>query len=362
MHSKYLIILLFGFYFLFSGLVVHAQESSGLRIQPAIIEDRVDPGQTFSSVLRATNLSQETKTYYLIKRNIVGLSPEGLPIFASGEEEETGFEITSWINISTEAITIPAGKTKEVPFSIKVPLNASPGGHFGGIFLSLRPERPEETGVGVGYQVGMIINLRISGEIFEEARIREFRTDKAIYGKPDVTFITRVENLGNTLLRTRGPIEITDFFDKKVATLNMNDEGAGVFPKQIRQFEISWQGEGLIFGRYQALMGLVYGQEGRKTISGNLSFWVLPLNIILPFAGVIIGLILTIFISVKLHIRRKLRQLRKATEGTQKHFGTVEGELPRRQKGIPFSRLTLISVVLLIFTILFMVVLLFFFA
>jgi len=131
------------------------------------------------------------------------------------EGEETGFEITAWIKIPTDPITIAAGETKEIPFSIEVPSGAAPGGHFGGIFLSLTPERPKETGVGVGFQVGTIINLRISGDVFEEARIREFRTDRAMYSTPDVTFITRVENVGNVLIRPRGPLEITDFFWKE---------------------------------------------------------------------------------------------------------------------------------------------------
>ena len=344
-------------------LAIQAQEASGIRIQPAIIEERVDPGETFSSILRVTNLDSETKTLYIIKRNISHLSPLGRPVFTE-EGEETGFEISSWIQIRTEPFSIVGGATEEIPFSIVVPEDASPGGHFGGIFLTFTPQLPEETGVGIGYQVGTIINMRISGEIFEEARIREFRTDKTIYSKPDVIFIARVENIGNVLLRPRGPLEITDFFGKQVATLRINDEAAGVFPKTIRQFETSWQGEGLAFGRYQAVLSLVYGQEGRKTISRVRSFWILPLNIILSVAGSILGLILVVFIFVKLHIRRKVRELREATESTISpgRFKAVERELLHHQKGAPFSRLALITTALLVFTVLFLVVLFFFFA
>lgn len=350
-------------------LYLHAQGSTGLRIQPAIIEERVDPGQTFSSVLRATNLGSETKTFYILKRNISHISSAGTPIFVGEEEEVTGFEVTSWIKISFESITIAVGKTKEIPFSIEVPEDATPGGHFGGIFLSLTPQRPEETGIGIGYQVGTIINLRISGEIFEEAQIREFRTDKAIYRKPEVTFITRVKNAGNVLIRPRGPLDITDFFGKKVATLRINDSGAGVFPQTVRQFETTWKGEGLAFGRYQAITSLVYGEEGRKTISGTLSFWIIPLNIVLPVVGGIIALILVVFVFIKLYIRRKLRKIRETTEGTipQERFGAGQKGLElyaSRKYGasVPFSRLALITIIMLIFTLLFLVALFFFFA
>lgn len=335
------------------SVIVKAQEVTGLKVQPAIIEERADPGQIFSSAISATNLGSETKIFYIVKRDINGLSPTGAPIFA-GEEEETGFEVSSWIKVSQEAITIAPGQTKRISFSVEVPKNASPGGHFGGIFLSSAPKRPEETGIGIGYQVGTIISLQISGEIFEEAQIREFRTNRMIYSRPEVTFVTRVENVGNVLVRPRGPLEIIDFFDKKVVTLRMNDAGAAALPKSTRQFEASWQGEGLTFGRYQAVMSLVYGQEERKTISRTLSFWVLPLNIILPVAGGIIGLILLVFVLVKLHIRRKLREIHGAAEGEQ--------ELLHHKKGAPLSRLAVITIVLLVFTLLFLMVLFFFFA
>jgi len=343
--------------------IAKAQEVAGLKVQPAIIEEKADPGQIFSSALSATNLSSDTKTFYIIKRDINGLSPSGAPIFA-GEEEETGFEVSSWIKVSQESITIAPGQIGKVFFTVEVPKDASPGGHFGGIFLSSAPKRPEETGIGIGYQVGTIISLQISGEIFEEAQIREFRTNRMIFSQPEVTFITRVENIGNVLVRPRGPLEITDFFEKKVATLRMNDSGAAVLPKSIRQFEISWQGEGLTFGRYQAVMSFVYGQEERKTISRTLSFWVLPLNIILPVVGGILGLILLVFVLVKLYIRRKLREIRSITEGAnhQNHLEIKERELSYSQKEAPFSRLALIATVLLISTLFFLVVLFFFFA
>ncbi len=355
--------LLFSVGFALLPLAVKAQEATGIRIQPSLIEERVDPGQVFSSILRITNLDSAEKTFYIIKRNISGISNLGTPIFA-GEEEETGYEISSWIKLSQESVTVPGKATREIPFSIEVPRNASPGGHFGGIFVSFAPPRPKETGIGIGFQVGTVINLRISGEVFEEAQIREFRADRAIYSKSEVKFMTRVENLGNVLVRPRGPLEITDFFGKKVAILRVNDEGAGVFPKTVRPFEAIWKGDGLFFGRYQVVMSLVYGEEGRKTISDSLSFWVLPLNIILPVVGGILGLIFLVFILVKLHIRRKLREIRGATENIvhQSRFETMEHELLHSKRGAPFSRLAIITIVLLVFTLLFLMVLFFFFA
>ena len=77
-------------------LLVKAQEISGVKIQPAIIEQRIDPGQTFNSKIKVTNISSESRIFYVIKRDIRTLSEQGSPIFAV-EGEPTGFEISSWI-------------------------------------------------------------------------------------------------------------------------------------------------------------------------------------------------------------------------------------------------------------------------
>lgn len=364
-HDKIVLcgLVFFFVFFCVLGSEAKAQETAGIRLQPAVIEERVEPGQALTFTLRATNLAPEIKTFYLIKKNISRLSPTGSPIFAE-EGEETGFEVSSWIKLPAESLAIAAGKTEEISFSIEVPKKASPGGHFGGIFLSLTPERPKETGVGVGYQVGTLVNLRVSGEVFEEARIREFRSDKTIYSRPDVKFITRVENLGNVLIRPRGPLEITDFFGKKVATLRVNNEGAGVFPKSTRQFENSWQGEGFVFGRYEVLMGLVYGEEEKKNVSATFSFWVLPLNIILPIFGGILGLILIIILAVKLHIRKKIREIYQTTNVLQQgQAGPLVGNSNvSSAKFMPFPKLILLTVVLLLFVLIFLAALFFFFA
>ncbi len=365
MNTKYKIpaFLFLAAIFSFIPFLLEAQEATGVKIQPSIIEERVDPGQVFSSVLRITNLDSETKTFYIIKRNISGTSPQGTPIFA-GEEEKTGYEMSSWIKVAQDSVTIPGKQTKEIPFSIEVPANASPGGHFGGIFVSFTPLRPKETGMGVGFQVGTILNLRISGEVFEEAQIREFITDKAIYSKPFVKFITKVENLGNVLVRPRGPLEITDFFGRKVASLRINKEGAGVFPKTIRQFEMEWTGEKFAFGRYQVVMSLVYGEDERKTISGALSFWVLPLNIILPIVGGILGILALILVLVKLYIRRKILQIQEITRNSERASSRPVESAQLNQRGKPVlpSKLILITALLLISTLVFLLILFFLFA
>lgn len=333
------------------GLPVQAAEMAGVNIQPSVIEEKVNPGQLLSLKLHITNLGLEEQTFYIIKRDIVNTNAEGHPIFAM-EGESNEYELSNWIQITNEPIIIAGGRIRDIPFTITVPQNASPGGHFGTIFLTLSSSRPEKTGASVGYQVGTIINLRISGDIREDAGIREFRADKWIYSKPAVNLITRVENLGNVTIRPRGPVEIFNVLGKKVTTLIMNESGASVFPRNIRQFETAWNYDGIAFGRYQAIMSLIYGDELKQTMTKTAIFWVLPLKVILPIIGSLLLLILGIYIFVKLHIRKKIRELNIPTNSTS----------AISRKHVPISHLSAVVAALLVFTLLFIIVLFFLFA
>jgi len=343
--------------FFSASFVAHAQNSAGIKIQPSIIEEKVDPGRIITGVLRVTNMTDGAQTYTVIKRNVSSVGEDGKPVF-SKQEDETGLELASWITVSESTVTVGPNEQKEVPYTINVPANAPPGGHFGAIFFVVEAGRPSEIGASVGFEVGSIINLQVSGDIVEDVQIREFSAGKLLYGKPDVLFTTRVENRGNILARPRGTLEIKNMFGKKVATLRVNDQAGGVVPNSERSFEVQWEGDGVQFGRYDAVMSLVYGDDVSHTISRVLAFWILPLNIILPVLGISLIVLLIIYISIKVHIRNTIRRI-EATHG-QNGKTLRRGYSAGSKPGT--SRLAVVTIALLAFTVIFLMALFLLFA
>lgn len=328
----------------------HAQSGAGIGLRPATIEGPANPGEVQVHKVGVTNLSNVTQTYYLFTRDIIGVEGAGVPIFADENAEKTGFELTQWLSLDTAEITLNPGEEKEVTITINVPPNATPGSHFGGMFVSLEPPRMRSTGAAVGYEVANIISIRVAGDAVENAQIRSFSTGNFIYGKPEVDFTARIENKGTVLVRPIGPLEIYNMFGKRVAMLTMNENKGGVFPGAERTFDITWTHDGPGFGRYQAVLSMVYGDQGRQaTISSTASFWILPMNIILPALGVLVVLLLVAYISVKLYIRNAIR-------------GVGHRRIVRRRRSGGMSALLLVVVVMLAVTALFLVVLLLLFA
>jgi hypothetical protein len=323
-----------------------AQEA--VRIEPAIVEERVDPGQVFRSQLRVSNNSSETRTYSLLVRDISDMVGN-VPVFASpGEVLETG--VSAWVKLSVPSVTVKPGEQREIPYTVTVPKDAFPGSHLGGVFLALQSNRPSETGAGVGYQVGSILIFRLSGNADETARIREFKVDRNIYSRPEVNFSIKVENQGNVLVRPRGPIEIQNMFGKVAGKLTMNDEALSVFPGRDRDFSVMWKSDELAFGRYQAVVSLAYGEDTRKTISSAVSFWVLPFDIIIPVVGGILLGFLIVFVLLRWYVRRKVSQLQ----------GGAVRRAPSRSD-LSFSRLLLLTFLMLGFVLVLLVLLALFF-
>jgi hypothetical protein len=326
-------------------------DEQGIQLSPAIFEDKVDPGKQYNFTLNVRNVSSEVKTFYLFVRDIKSVDDAGKPQFAT-EGESTLFDLSSWVTLGVESVVIPPGLERAVSFSVRVPTDATPGAHFGGIFIDSAPPKLRATGAGVGVSVGSLINLQISGDVVEDARLRAFSTGKLLYTELPADIEVRMENLGNTLIRPTGFVEIINMFGKQVANIRVNENASGVYPGGERSFKVVWDQEDLAFGRYQAVTSMVYGGDVRKTVSASISFWVLPLALVSYFFGGILVALLILYFGVRTYIRRQLAKM--GIKGGERTYDARYGR--------KMSQTTSLVLTLFIFCVLFLFVLLVLFA
>lgn len=339
------------FLFLSCGSSALAQDNAGITLIPATIEERADPGTTQSHTLKITNVSGADKEYFIYKRDIKGVEAGGVPLFADEGTERTGFELTEWLVLPTEPLKVPAGATVELPVVINVPADASPGSHFGGVFVSAEPPKLRETGAGVGYEVVSVVSIRISGDVIDTARVRSFSTDKLLYGAKNIQFTAKIENQGNIMIRPRGPVTITSMFGSEPVVITVNDNQAGVFPGTMRDINFEWNDESLGFGRYEAILALAYdGEDGQKTIDASLVFWVFPIKVMLGFLAGLIIIVVGGYAFTKYYINQAIM---RAAGGRR-----IVPQRYRRQVGV--SRFTFVFTAIMAAVVLFLLILLIF--
>lgn len=342
------------FAFVLAPSMTLAQGDAGIGLKPANIAENMEPGEVRQFTVLVSNVSEQDQNFYLYKRDISGVRDGGVPIFADKDLDTGGFAISDWIQLEADRLEVKAGEERPMSFIMSVPQDASPCDHFGGIFVSAEPPELEASGAAIGYQVANIVSIRVAGECVEKAQIRQFSTDNYLYGSSNVTFNLKFENGGNTLLRPTGPLTITNMFGKEVANFVFNEEQAGVFPGVTREFVFDWSSDETGFGRYEAMVSPSYGEEGfKQTAFSTATFWILPMNIILPAAGVLAVLLLIAYVSIRIYVQRKLAYY-GATAGTRK--------LVRRRSNSSSTPLLLILVVMLSVTALFLLILLALFA
>ncbi len=349
-------ILFAAFNFFINTETTHAQGEVGIKISPTRYEELVDPGQVLQREIKVTNAGTVDKQMFVYLRDFKAEDETGEPtLIAPGTEE--GAYLASWINITSEAIDFKAGEEKTIPFSISLPATAGPGGYYGAIYLGTEPPRinvnsaDKGAGMAIAQQAGSLILLQIKGAADERAEIREFNTDKDLYGTPfDIDFMVRIENLGNVHVKPNALISIKNMLGREVASIRVNEKGGNVLPKSIRRFDVPWKGK-MGFGRYLATLGVTYGTavdkggQGMQSLYTEKYFWIVPWKIIIPVLLSLIILVSLFVLFLKLY---KNKAVRKAME--QAGFRNVK--YFKQQKGpsaaLHFS-LVLLSVLIILF-------------
>jgi hypothetical protein len=291
-----------------------AQEGLSLSVSPALTKIHVIPGQAWSSFIKVINSNPHPLTVFLSVFDFKGEETGG-PIFfiPPNNEQIKKAHLSSWIEFPKEPIEIPAYQSKEIPFTINVPKDASAGGYYAAILVGTQPmgEQKPGTVVKISQQVSSLILLTVEGNILEKGWIREFSVEKSFYQKPEVKFKLVFENLGNIHLQPVGEVKIYNFFGKEKGTIKINQgtEFGNVLPQSKRLWNLEWKGENALLeiGRYKAEIFLRFGRQNQLFDRKFVYFWIVPLGPVLSILGIILLFFLILTLLIRLYIKRAVK-------------------------------------------------------
>lgn len=298
-----------------------AGQASALTLSPPVLEFGVEPGGEIISKIRVINEGAETVTLYTSTANFTARDEFGNPHFLF--EEKDG--LADWIEIRPGPIVFLPGERQDIPFTIKVPKNAEPGGHYAGIFFSSGSPQilPGQEGgaVGVVAKLGTLLLLRVSGDITFKNTVQEFHIlhNQRFFTRLPVHFWYRLYNSGNLHIRPVGVIEIRNLLGLVSAKIEANPVEGTVLPNSFRRFEPVWKKseppkgieyknffqnflsqaiaeyKNFAFGRYTAALKLINVPESQ--FLEKIPFWVFPWHFLSLF---LISIFLAGFILITL--------------------------------------------------------------
>lgn len=311
--------------FLLSGLLAGTGIVSALTVSPARAEIAGDPGETVNGDFLIINEGDKDQTYYTSVENFESQGESGTPNFVSSKDG-----LASWVNVQKEVV-IKKGERIKIPYSVTIPQNADAGGHFAAIFLSTVPPSAGDGQVSVGAKVGMLVLLRVTGNIKEEGGLLSFtmKTEKKVISSIPIDFVFRFSNKGNDRVKPVGAITIKNMFGGEVAKLDANKSEGNVLPNAVRRFDIRY-GEGLeapavsapffdhvrfqthhfALGMYTATIDLTFGNNGKATLP--LTYFVLPWQLLSIVLGGAIVVILLLVLLLKQYNKWIIKQARAA--------------------------------------------------
>ncbi len=287
---------------------VSAADTSGrgITVIPPSFELYANPGDSLNDKIKVRNDSGSETKYSIIVDDFKAVGEEGGVALIDDGQSSTTYSLSKWVFPEPKTFTLAAGQEKEIPFSINVPKNAEPGGHYGSILVVMGGGEVK-SGASVSSRVGSLILLRVSGNVKEEANVASFKTTKNYYEKGPISLDLRVKDTGNNHVRPKGTIVITNMFGQKVAQIDLN--GLNVLPGAIRKMETVWKPKGMLANRYTATLVAKYGQNDGKSLSATTAFIVFPKYLIAIIVIVII--LLVAMITGRKNVKKMLHNLTK---------------------------------------------------
>lgn len=299
---------------------VLSAEKLAFTITPPLIKATMAPAQTWRSSVKVVNNNSESMTVYCHVYDFKS-NDKGLTEFIQTEEQIETYKnsthlLSKWIEITKEAVVIMPQQSAEIPYTVSLPENAEPGGHYAAIMIGTKPQEDlRGTGISVSSMIASLIMLRVKGEINEKGMIAQFNTEKSLYQEPDVKFNIKFQNSGNVHLQPRGNIKIYNSYKDEVAEIDFNKDidYGNVLPDSAREWSLDWKGrKGLTqMGRYKAVLVASFGEEAQQTDYKTAYFWVINFKTLAFAVLPIILLIILIIILIRLYIRKVIARTQR---------------------------------------------------
>lgn len=294
-----------------------AQSSAmSVSVTPPLVQLTIGPGETWSSSLKVVNNNQFTATYFATVVDFSAQGENGIASLAPVMHATTtpnSYSLASWMELASSSVVVPAGTSAEVPFSVHVPQDAEPGGHYAAVLIGSDPGGVHLQGptMRIASYVSSLIFVKVRGDTTEQGRVREFRTTASRYDAPSADFVLRFENTGNTHVQPQGDIVIYNMWGKKRGELQVNNDSGNfgnVLPHSTRAFAFTWTGDSdfLDIGRYSAVVTLAFGDDGRQNVTATTYFWIVPMGPVVAGIGCIAVLLTLLSWLIRRYIRRAL--------------------------------------------------------
>ncbi len=293
---------------------------------------RIAPGGTITDAIVVGNHAATPITLDVYAADGFTTSSGQLDV---AKREAKAEAVGAWTALRDHTVTIAPGGAVEVPFTVTVPKDATPGDYAGGILTSL-PQAAQENGISVDRRLGIRMHLRVDGKLAPAVAVEKMRVDYTgtpnPFGAGDATVTYTVHNTGNVRLSAGQTVALSGpfgWFPVDAGTVTAVPE---LLPGESWSVSVPVRGVVPAFWltattalspKLPAVTGSTPGVDGVAAEAGALAVpWAL-LVLLLVVAAAVVGTVLVLRRGRRASAEREDERVKKAVEEALKG---VEGE------------------------------------
>lgn len=183
------------------------QES--ILLSPTSKRYELDAGSSRSDSFKIINDGRSEFTFVVYARPYSVNNEDYDPDFVSDVQNADAYK---WVQFDQPSYQIKPGQTIDVNYTIRVPQNATPGGHYGVLFAETQPSgQVNGTAIIRKKRVGAILYTTVKGDIQTSGSF-EGAVVPFLQFKAPLAISQRVKNSGNTELSVKHGVTVSDLF------------------------------------------------------------------------------------------------------------------------------------------------------
>jgi hypothetical protein len=228
-------------------------------------------GETVKESVRVTNLTTKPRSFVVYGADAYNTARNGG--FAIRTRDDQQKDLGSWVRSEVTAVEVPARTSADIPFTITVPANATPGDHVGGIVAmeatASSSAQADGATVNIRRAVAARVYLRVAGAVVPGLGVPQLTVDVAAPLLPTTTrgeIGYTVANVGNVHLVPSAEVTATGLFGHRITLTGATPASdmipgargtfamtaAGIWPLDVVTTTVAVRADGDVFAQRSA--------------------------------------------------------------------------------------------------------------
>lgn len=257
-----------------------------MTVSPTKQQLSLQPGQQSEGKFSVLNTGEEQFTFKLYTSPYFVANEQYEPVF---NEESSRTQISRWVTMSEDEITLQPGEKHDVGYTVNVPTDVPAGGQYAVLFAETTEEATGESSIVAKKRVGMLVYGTVAGDTRESGEVVSNDIKRWQHTAPLMANV-RLKNTGNTDFEASAKMTVSSLFGK---TVYESPEGENVLlPDTTRAIDLQWDGATIGIYKVSTTVGLLddtYAEERYVLVASPLAVLSITIGFVLIVGGIVYG-------------------------------------------------------------------------